>query len=236
MDCLKTLQQSDIGMHMTLLQAAHYLWETAGVLGFYHGFLTYAFSDALGGALKFSVWELWKQKTETSYLNLWIGAALAFIASSVIIVPGEFLKNQLQMSHYDGLWEAVQGIYSTSGLPGFFVGYDGVFYRDVPYTMLELGLYEVFKSVLESQRPDDQQRSAWEEVVAAAVTGGLVAFLTTPLDTVKTKLMVDDYVGASFLDCLLTTVQNHGWASLFAGVLARIGWILPFTAIYLPTY
>jgi hypothetical protein len=92
MDCIKTVQQSDSGVGLSLFLAAQYLWSTSGVAGFYHGFLTYALSDAVGGALKFSVWELWKKKTvewEPTYLYLWIGAGLAFVASSVLVVPGE---------------------------------------------------------------------------------------------------------------------------------------------------
>jgi Mitochondrial carrier protein len=46
--------------------------------------------------------------------------------------------------------------------------------------------------------------------------------------------MVDSYV--SYADCLVTTIQNHGLASLYSGGLARLAWIVPFTVIYLPTY
>jgi solute carrier family 25 S-adenosylmethionine transporter 26 len=217
---------------MNVVQAISYLYTSSGIAGFYHGFLTYAISDALGGAVKFSVWESWKQhNNKASFGNLAVGAALAFIAASFILVPGELLKQQLQMSYYDSLYEAVQGIYTSFGILGFFSGYDGVVYRDVPYTILELGLYEVFKQ----QQQIITKRSALDEVVAAAATGGIVAFLTTPLDTVKTKLMVDS-LDANFWDCLLLTIQNHGYESLFAGTLARVAWIMPFTAIYLPTY
>jgi hypothetical protein len=92
MDCIKTVQQSDSGVGLSLFLAAQYLWSTSGVAGFYHGFLSYALSDAVGGALKFSVWELWKKKTaewRPTYLYLWIGATLAFVASSFLVVPGE---------------------------------------------------------------------------------------------------------------------------------------------------
>lgn len=103
MDCIKTVQQSDSGVGLSLLLAAQYLWKTAGVTGFYHGFLTYGISDALGGALKFSVWELWRKTTaewQPAYLYLWIGAALAFLPSSMLGVPGE-VRNAL---HCTVLW------------------------------------------------------------------------------------------------------------------------------------
>ena len=106
--------------------------------------------------------------------------------------------------------------------------------------MLELGLYEQFKGVLMSTSPRRTgttpvpSMDAWQEVLAAAATGGVTALATTPIDVIKTKLMVDHYDG--FFDCLLLTVSHHGIPALFAGVYARIGWIVPFTAIYLPTY
>jgi len=240
-DCIKTVQQSDSGLDFSFVQAAAYLWETSGIMGFYHGFLLYALADGTGGALKFAVWELWKRSSENwsvpTWITLWAGAGLAFVASSIFIVPGELIKQQLQMSHYDGLVEAVTGIYATHGWAGFFVGYEGVLYRDIPYTMLELGLYEVFKQFLDARRSPNEPSQPFEQIMAAAVTGGITAFVTTPIDVVKTKLMVDtEYLDASFLECMITSIQNHGWHSVFAGVWARIGWILPFTAIYLPTY
>lgn len=240
-DCVKTLQQSDSGLDLNFIQTALFLYERSGWVGFYSGFATYATSDAIGGALKFSVWEFWKRSSPAleglvAILYLWIGAALSFVASSFVIVPGELLKQQLQMNRYSNLFEAVSGIFASHGIGGFFVGYEGVLYRDVPYTMLELGLYEIFKNVLDRLRRDSGP-SAWKEIAAAAATGGITALATTPFDVIKTKLMVDTaYENASFLECLITSVQLHGWTSLFAGVYARVGWILPFTVLYLPTY
>lgn len=269
-DCIKTLQQSNVALQLGLdtnfVKAATYLYTSYddGILAFYHGFLTYAMSDAMGGALKFAVWELWKQQKpqQTSSNNndhettatlpqqiftalyLLVGAALAFVASSVVIVPGELVKQQLQMNKYDGLVNALVGIYNSNngGLLAFFAGYEGVLYRDIPYTMLELGLYELFKSIVVQVRYNDtkddehgppQTLQAWEEVAAAAVTGGLTAFCTTPFDVIKTKLMVDsEYANYSFWQCLVETVDAHGWPSVFSGVIARIAWILPFTGTY----
>lgn len=257
-DCVKTLQQSALGLDMSVAQAVEHLWTTAGASGFYHGLLTYVLSDAVGGALKFAIWEAWKQQTEDwehKTAALWMGAALAFVGSSAVTVPGEFLKQQLQMSYYENVGQAMSDVFATSGLAGFFVGYEGVFYRDIPYTMLELGLYEVLKARISEFRAQSSPSSSsfnrgegnadeepplanWEEIMAAAITGGTAALLTTPLDTIKTKMMVDpDWgVGSSFVECLVSTVQQHGWQAIFAGVVARIAWIMPFTAMYLPLY
>eukprot|EP00527_Entomoneis_sp_CCMP2396_P001021 CAMPEP_0198144190 /NCGR_PEP_ID=MMETSP1443-20131203/13980_1 /TAXON_ID=186043 /ORGANISM="Entomoneis sp., Strain CCMP2396" /LENGTH=375 /DNA_ID=CAMNT_0043807543 /DNA_START=121 /DNA_END=1249 /DNA_ORIENTATION=+ len=243
-DCIKTLQQSDLGVHMSILEATRYLYEQYGISGFLHGFLTYATSDAVGGCLKFSVWETWKkrlpaeQDQQPGLLFVMAGAALSFVAASVIIVPGEFLKQQLQMSHYHSLWEAIQGVAaSEQGLAGFYSGYDGVLYRDIPYTILELGLYDMFKRTLAQMRSDNDEGDKsviWDQLACAAMTGAITALVTTPMDVVKTKLMVDDY--ASFGEAFLSTYQNHGFEALYSGLTARVGWVIPFTVIYLPTY
>lgn len=47
--------------------------------------------------------------------------------------------------------------------------------------------------------------------------------------------MVDAYDNG-FWDCFLTTIQQHGVGAVFAGAMARVVWILPFTALYLPVY
>jgi len=254
-DCIKTLQQSDLawqlGLHSSMFRSASYLFEASGLAGFYHGFFVYAFADAVGGACKFAVWETWKQKVMAQpqdgqlpslshMLMLLLGAGLAFLVASVFIVPGELLKQQLQMEYFPGLMEAVRAIGSTSGISGFFVGYDTVCFRDVPYTMLELGFYEVFKMVANSNSnmgSDSSASNAWKELAAASVTGAVAAVVTTPLDVIKTKVMVDTaYAGLNFYECFQSILDSHGWAALFCGVEARIAWIVPFLCIYLPLY
>ena len=232
-DCIKTLQQSDLGaeLNFNFLEASNYLFETSGIRGFSNGLLAYACSDAVGGAIKFSVWELWKKKIQDPRL-VWVGAAVAFIAASVVIAPGEFLKQQLQMSHYDSLADAARSVYEADGPAGFFWGYDAVILRDVPHTILELCLYDVFKR---SGSFFNQNEEGTNPVLAAAMTGCVAGFMTTPMDAIKTKVMVDSTYDSTW-DCFVTTLDNHGWGGMWAGSLARVLWIAPFTMLYLPTY
>lgn len=307
MDSIKTIMQSDIGNNgLSLIQAGQYIFNHGGIGAFYSGFLTYGIADGIGGSIKFTIWELWKQNViskfdnvdnnnnnqiildststiieleESSstnkhqqidndllYINimksllLWIGAAISFIISSIVIVPGELIKQQLQMSHYDNVLHAITSIFNDLGILGLFVGYDGVFYRDVPYTMIELGLYEILKNNIQNYKINQNQQKQssldvssesssdssstiittlwYEEIGAAAITGAIASFVTTPLDVIKTKLMVNQelYPNFTFLDCLYDTIHQHGYMSIFAGVTARMAWIIPFTILYLPTY
>jgi solute carrier family 25 S-adenosylmethionine transporter 26 len=251
-DCIKTLQQSDEGIGLSMLGAAQVIYtQLGGLEGFYRGFLTYVGCDAVGGAIKFSTYELLKRQAQQNIpsgnlfsATLFACAAMSFVTSSVITVPGELLKLNLQMGHYSGCFDAVSSIWQTQGISGFYQGYDGVFLRDVPYTAMELGLYDLFKTLYMSRKQpkeDDATSSdnlaTTEQILLAGLTGGIIGFLTTPLDTIKTKLMVDaHYAGSSFLTAFVATIHDHGWESVFCGASARVVWLIPLTAIYLPTY
>ena len=250
MDCIKTLQQSNEGVGLSLVQAAHVIYtQLGGVPGFYKGFFSYAVCDATAGALKFSTYEVLKRQVksmlpseeQTTVLNgvLFLCAAIAFAASSIIAVPGELLKQQLQMGHYKNIFDAISSIWESHGFEGYFLGYSGVFMRDIPYTALELGMYDLIKSLYMSRQADTSKPlKSTDEIMAAAITGGISGYITTPLDTVKTKMVVDscDYLGGGFLDTLTATIHEQGFAAVFAGGTARVAWLVPLTAIYLPTY
>jgi len=216
--------------------------------------------------------------------------ALAFAFSSLIIVPGELLKQRLQMGQIGSVRHGLTHIWKTEGIAGFYIGYSGVCLRDIPYTMLELGIYDnlkmVYSNFKDHQRPRpvfvvsrssnnngstststscSNSRSAdsihgsadnhisvspthpptvtrrivtqQDEIIAGAITGAITGFLTSPLDLIKTKLMVDSsrqYLG--IVDCAKKTIASGGIASLFQGSGARVSWLVPATAIYLPVY
>ena len=251
-DCIKTLQQQQDQSGLAFIPAAWYLWNTGGL---FQGLWTYASCDAVGGALKFAVWEAWKASSTLRSYDF-IGAALAFVVASLAIGPGEFLKQQLQMAHYPSLGQAVAAVWAQDGLGGFFVGYDAIIMRDVPHTMLELCLYDIFKrlphpsasntskeapeakatttSSATSHATSTSEGDTVHPVLAAGGTGCVAGFLTTPMDTLKAQVMASD--SGSLLDCLIDTVDGHGWTGLWAGALARVLWIGPFTMLYLPTY
>ena len=61
----------------------------------------------------------------------------------------------------------IRQIWKTEGLPGFFTGYRATLLRDVPYTMLELGLYDNFKTLIKKYR----KRETLTTMVRACVPG-----------------------------------------------------------------
>ena len=52
--------------------------------------------------------------------------------------------------------------------------------------MIELGIYENIKSLIRRFKQRDTTQT--DELFAAGITGAIVAFVTTPLDLIKTKM------------------------------------------------
>jgi len=247
-DCIKTLQQSGEGAGLNMVSATKKIFTSGGIGGFYSGLGTYIVSDGLAGSIKFASYEamkLWVDENVDENKKgaaLFVVAGLAFVASSIVLVPGELIKQRLQMGQISSVAEGISVIWKNEGLMGFFTGYSGVCLRDVPYTMMELGIYDNLKSMYikwktrnSGDGSGEYKLTQWDEIIAAAITGGIIGYATAPLDNIKTKLMVDvGYNG--FFDCVSKTVSTGGISALFNGGGARVAWLMPFTAIYLPIY
>lgn len=248
-DTVKTLQQSTEGMGLNMLQATRKITTDGGIGALYSGLGPYVTSDGCAGALKFATYEAlknWmKDKVPEEHYGkgLFVVAAAAFLVSSIALVPGELLKQRLQMGQISSIRQGIPLIFKNEGILGFYSGYSGVCLRDIPYTMMELGIYDNLKSMILKFKNRDVPEGApqkpgnqLDEILAAAISGGITGFLTAPFDNVKTKLMVDTGMYNGFFDCVAKSVKENGIGSMFSGSAARVAWLMPFTAIYLPVY
>ena len=82
----------------------------------------------------------------------------------------------------------------------------------------QLGIYDNFKTFYWNLK-NRKEINQCDELLAAAISGGITGLLTSPLDNIKTKLMAD--VGYSgFFDCLSKTPKTGGMKAFFAGSAA----------------
>lgn len=78
-------------------------------------------------------------------------------------------------------------------------------------------------------------------VAASGAAGAAAAWLTTPLDVVKTRLQVrganpEAFAYAGPVDCVRSIVKREGAQSLFAGASGRIVYATLGMAVFLPLY
>ncbi|KAJ8602127.1 hypothetical protein CTAYLR_001637 [Chrysophaeum taylorii] len=235
-DTVKTVQQaSGLGVGAAIRSISQ-----KGLPAFYEGVVPYAVADGLSGAVKFAAYETTKRWCEGRVSEEWIPAsrfacaAVAFVACSVVLVPGELLKQRLQAGVYPGLAVGIRTLLSTEGPRALYTGYGATLFRDVPYTMLELGLYDLLKGVANRL---SAATTTTNELLAAAVTGGVVGLATNPLDVIKTRMMTaakGTFEGPLAIGKIL--IRDSGPQALLAGSAARVAWLMPFTTIYFGVY
>uniref|UniRef100_A0A7S3ABY8 Mitochondrial carrier protein n=1 Tax=Rhodosorus marinus TaxID=101924 RepID=A0A7S3ABY8_9RHOD len=254
MDTIKTFIQKtrvvdgiEVVKKLNILSASAELVKESGPLGFYKGVGPNVFGQAPAGAVKFAAFEglsIWADRKlfETKKLGTNLKplvdlgcAAIAFCVCSVVLVPGEVIKQRLQAGIYSGSREALRSIWTAEGARGFYTGFSATLARDVPYTMLEFGLYHQFKRALRWIINKDKL-SSQEELMMGGLAGGFTGFVTTPLDVAKTRIMTQA-AGSShryknFLEAMIDITRKEGFAANFRGSSARVLWLVPFTAIY----
>jgi len=137
-------------------------------------------------------------------------------------------------------------------------GYPITVFREVPFAMVQMPLYETLKAVIPLPSPlvvkgegegredaQQQQRFAFVRGLAPGfISGGVSAVLTTPLDVAKTRIMTMQRVGGGggggavrlARDVLCSIVKGEGWRALFKGGMTRCVWISAGGALFFGTY
>ncbi|KAG6116601.1 hypothetical protein E4U13_001752 [Claviceps humidiphila] len=127
-----------------------------------------------------------------------------------------------------------------------FTGYTALVARNLPFTALQFPIFEQLRSWAWRRRtldrPRDQERGIAETGVIAGASAGsagaVAAFITTPSDVVKTRMMITagktDSAGA--WSVVKTVYRERGAKGLFRGGLFRSGWTAIGSSLYLGTY
>ncbi|KAK2457875.1 S-adenosylmethionine carrier 1, chloroplastic/mitochondrial [Trifolium repens] len=151
--------------------------------------------------------------------------AIGGAASSLVRVPTEVVKQRIQTGQFKSTPAAVRLIIANEGFKGLYAGYGSFLLRDLPFDALELCIYEQLRIgyKLAAKRDLNDPENAMLGAFAGAITGAV----TTPLDVVKTRLMVQGtqkyYNG--ICDCVRTIVKEEGAHALFKGIGPRVVWI-----------
>lgn len=151
--------------------------------------------------------------------------AIGGIAASLIRVPTEVVKQRMQTGQFTSAPDAVRLIASKQGFKGFYAGYGSFLLRDLPFDAIQFCLYEQlrigYKAVARRDLNDP------ENAIIGAFAGALTGAITTPLDVIKTRLMVqgsaNQYKG--IFDCVQTIIREEGPPALLKGIGPRVLWI-----------
>ena len=235
----------------TRLQAPGGFFKAGGFRGVYRGLGAAAAGSAPGAALFFSTYESSKKLLSQQQERLLVeenlrvsdatvhmtAASMGEIAACLVRVPTEVVKAKMQTSQtHHGLVETIQMVLQerqgarnimTNFTGGLYRGFGMTLFREIPFAMIQFPLYEQGKrswSAWQGHEVNPLQAAA-----CGSISGAIAGALTTPLDVLKTRLMLGvDQNGQhyhSVHDVLTRLLAHEGPTALWNGIQPRVFWI-----------
>lgn len=211
-------------------------------------------------------------------------ASIAEIAACLIRVPTEVIKSRQQTMTYGTgttTFQAFKKVFQEAGIRGYYRGFGSTVGREIPFTCIQFPLYERLKLEMARSRAKSQSTSdrgievddrlrpmsdhelvrhlpTWQAGLAGSIAGAIAAGLTTPLDVVKTRIMLHTKrsaasasgssaaatvaetlprgVNTDIIPTLLHIGRTEGVKTLFSGFVPRTMWIGLGGAVFLGTF
>jgi len=217
----------------TRLQDPRGFQAAGGFKGVYNGLASAAAGSAPGAALFFSTYEtsknmLTRNVSEKYHSGCYMLASSAGeVAACLVRVPTENVKQKMQAGLFKTTSETVNNILKSKGVSGFYVGYFTTVAREIPFSFIQFPIYEGLKKRWSAWQGSDV--NAMQSSLCGSFAGGFSAAVTTPLDVVKTRLMLGkDAQGVAYngaADAVKRIYAEGGAARFFSGVGPRTMWI-----------
>ncbi|KHN97789.1 mitochondrial S-adenosylmethionine transporter [Metarhizium album ARSEF 1941] len=243
LDTLKTRLQSSAGF-----------FPSGGFSGIYRGIGSALVGSAPGAAFFFCTYETTRGLLLGPHGNRvpeaaasMAAASLGEVAACAVRVPTEVVKQRAQAGMHGGSSRAALGAIlsrrSTHGLGAvwreLYRGWGITVFREVPFTVIQFPLWEAMKSWRRKRKGGGDKAGrhvpAPESALFGSVAGAVSAAATTPLDVLKTRVMLSkDRV--SVAQVFGTMVKDEGLRPFFAGIAPRVTWISLGGAIFLGSY
>ena len=237
LDTLKTRLQSSAGF-----------FPSGGFSGIYRGIGSAVVGSAPGASFFFCTYEATKAFLgRDDALAHMLAGSLGEVAACSVRVPTEVVKQRAQAGLHGGrslqALKAILGQYAVGGpvqvWRELYRGWGITVFREVPFTMIQFPIWEALKAWGRS-RPGNRDRSqqdvsAVESGFYGSIAGGIAAALTTPLDVLKTRVMLSEQ-RVSVSHVFAQIARKEGIRPFFAGIAPRVTWISIGGAIFLGSY
>ena len=245
----------------TRLQAKGGFFANGGYRGIYRGVGSAIVASAPGAALFFVTYDTLKRDARP-YVQRWLpssnaqladtlthmfASTMGEVAACTVRVPAEVVKQRAQtsaasLSSYDTLKVILRNENGAGLRRNLYRGWSTTIMREVPFTCIQFPLYEYFKKVWASrgsgapvETVPQPALAPWKGAVCGSVAGAIAAALTTPLDFLKTRVMLHPGpVSASRL--ARDILHDEGALVFLSGIGPRTMWISAGGAVFLGMY
>uniref|UniRef100_A0A0K0EET8 S-adenosylmethionine mitochondrial carrier protein n=1 Tax=Strongyloides stercoralis TaxID=6248 RepID=A0A0K0EET8_STRER len=217
----------------TRIQSENGFIKSGGFKNIYKGIGAVALGAAPGSAAFFITY---KKLQDLSFSNKKSPLTDAFCASvgeisaCIVRVPTEHIKQLAQTSRYKlakgNLIEIMKCELRLNGFMGLYRGYFSTVCREIPFSFIQFPIWEGMKVKWAESRNKDKC-SPFESAIFGSIAGSFSAFLTTPLDVAKTRIMLDinNIYKKSILNVWKSIVKNEKPKQLYAGASVRTMWM-----------
>ena len=167
-----------------------------------------------------------------------IAASIGEAAACLVRVPTEVIKSKMQTNAIGSstvsstlrsvLSERDGRSFGSGVLGGLYRGYGITLMREVPFALVQFPLYEHLKYKWGRSR-DGLDVSPAQAAACGSFSGGVAAAVTTPLDVIKTRVMLGSdgrgvpYRGAA--DVVRRLSSEEGYSVFLSGIQPRVLWI-----------
>ena len=229
----------------TRMQSSGGFYASGGFRDIYAGVASAAVGSAPSAAVFFLAYERLKHALSHALLQRGLGgggydaavhctaAACAELAACLVRVPTDNIKQKRQAGLFASTGATVAAIVaSPAGYAAFYTGYVSTIMREIPFSLLQFPLYERMKAEYAARtgRPPSPLYCA----MMGSASGSVAAALTTPMDVVKTRMMLG---GEGGIWAMMKAVYEEGGVRrLFSGVGPRVLWIGMGGAVFLGGY
>ena len=185
-----------------------------------------------------------------------LASSFGEIAACAIRVPTEVVKQRAQAGLFGGssllafkdILALRRSHSSLVMVKELYRGGGVTILREIPFTIIQFSLWEFFKTKYSEQQTRTTGReagfvTAGESAIFGSAAGAVAAGMTTPLDVLKTRIMLARRGGEGAADVrkgalsiMKDIQQQEGVRGLFRGFVPRVGWISTGGAIFLGTY
>jgi hypothetical protein len=233
----------------SLLNTAHHVWKTQGILRFWRGLGPAVVGGFPGQASYYLALESTQElfnflsipdtNNFNTFLRGFFSGAAAELAGGLFFVPSDSVSQRLQVqntrgfSHnkrlYSSSFDVIRRILTNDGVRGFYRGYLAYISAYAPASAIQWGSYELSKTVLYSlfllvdKHPTGTDQTAGKKLAVHVISGGIAATLAicsnNPLEVLRIRTQLLE--SKSKLDA--ETISG-GYYKMGLRILRQEGW------------
>lgn len=168
---------------------------------------------------------------DQNLLSLAVSSSLSEILACTVRVPVEVVKQRMQVGRYKqmNVFSVFSDIFMKEGAFGLYRGFTATIQREIPFSAIQFPIYERLK-----RHFGNEHEVGYKKALCGSVAGGFTAFITTPLDVLKTRTMLCQSGGSNVT--IKDIWREGGMRGLFAGAIPRVLWISLGGFIFFGTY